>query len=283
MPDGKTIVGRDYSNSKSLVSEDITNNTSSQIGTLSSSIYSVIFDPKTRSLFAGDASGCLHMYQKSTDSDSFTLVKDFGNIGIGEIWSSTFVNDLAFFGGYNTYSLRAVMISEQRLVEGTLKTAFKNICSLETIKISKKQVLLSVAGYGPSYSSTSSDIYRVEASPEETQSEPETSQNESISQMETRRPGHSSFSEEIMLTLLSKVLAYVETLFREFTKQSKQNEKQVKGKYWLFTVTKVEQKDTVSESELTDKLQRIIKDFKLEAQGKKCFVYFHFFGGVPYL
>ena len=89
LPDGKTVVGADASNPSKLVSEDITTNTSRLIGTLSNTVYTVVFDPKSRSLFAGDHEGCLRMYQEKTTSGFFVLVKDFGNVGIGRIWSST--------------------------------------------------------------------------------------------------------------------------------------------------------------------------------------------------
>lgn len=103
-----------------------------------------------------------------------------------------------------------INVSEQRLVEGSLKTAFKNIFSLEILEANQRQVLLSVGGSSPLYSNCFSDIYRVEASPEESQSDYEGSEHEGVTQ---KKISTTHSSEDMMLTLLSRVLAYVETLF----------------------------------------------------------------------
>ena len=181
---------------------------------------------------------------------------------------------LGFFGGCGSYCLRVINVSEQRLVEGSLKTAFKNIFSLEILEANERQVLLSVGGSSPLYSNCSSDIYRVEALPEESRSDYEGSEHEGVTQ---KKISTTHSSEDMMLTLLSRVLAYVETLFREFTKQSNRNKNQGKGRFGVSTVTEVRNEDRVCEYELTNKLQRIIQDFEFQAQGKEKVVY-----SVPY-
>ena len=167
MPDGKTIVGRDAANEKRLVAEDITSNTITEIGTLSSTIYTVLYDPKSRSLFAGDKDGHLHQYacQKTGETYSFVLVKDHGDIGLGRLRSSELVGDLAIFGG-STACLAAVDIPKKELMTGTFKPAFSDIYSLQAYEVSKSSTLLSVGGYKPSYSSTVSDIFEVQTGKE---------------------------------------------------------------------------------------------------------------------
>ena len=60
MPDGKTIVGRDGADKTKLVAEDITKKKVTHIGTLTNQIRTLLYDPETRSLFAGDSNGYLH-------------------------------------------------------------------------------------------------------------------------------------------------------------------------------------------------------------------------------
>ena len=108
LPDSNTIVGAFGFNSNNLVSEDIITNKATWIATFSRRIYTVLYDPKTRSLFAGDHNGHLRQFQRSTDS--FTLTKNYGNLRISHLVSSTLAGDLAIFGGYNFW-FRAVKVS----------------------------------------------------------------------------------------------------------------------------------------------------------------------------
>ena len=162
MPDGKTIVGSYAKNSKELIAEDIVTNKVTHIGTLTDYIRTVLYDPETYSLFAGDFNGHLHQYkhQKTGDSGSFTLVKDYGNIGLGQLQSSELVGDVAIFGG-NDYCLGVVDVKKKELVEGTFETAFEYIESLQACKVSMTRTLLSVGGSFPSYSELRSDIFEV--------------------------------------------------------------------------------------------------------------------------
>ena len=158
------------SSQQNLVSEDLTTKVTTTIGTLSSNIKTVLYDLKTKSLFAGDIDGGLHQYQRSRDEDPFELVKDYGNIGIGSILSSCLCGDLAFFGGTGS-SLAAVKISEKKRVKGTFKTAISGILSLEAFRVSESRVLISVAGVNPFYLESLSDVLELEIEKEDTESE----------------------------------------------------------------------------------------------------------------
>ena len=252
LPNGKTLVG---SSGKNLVSEDLTTNNITTIGTMSSDILTVLYDPKTKSLFAGDGDGHLHQYQRSGDEDQFKLVKDYGDIGIGPIFSSCLCGDLAFFGGWGTSSLAAVKISEKKLVNGTFETAIGDIFSLEACRVSDSRVLVSVGGENPSYSESKSDILELKCEVEDTESEtqpqpqpqPESSQaqnkkskkykkaksqksktKKSQSQTQTdpitapppQIPANPNYSEKVLVDFMSKVLVYVQALFEDFVQKS---------------------------------------------------------------
>ncbi|MEL6805731.1 MAG: hypothetical protein AAFO91_18320, partial [Bacteroidota bacterium] len=63
LPDGKTLIGPDSSGTAKLVAEDLSTNKSRLIKTLGNFIRTVLYDPETRSLFAGDHDGHLLQFQ----------------------------------------------------------------------------------------------------------------------------------------------------------------------------------------------------------------------------
>ena len=220
---------------------------------MSNTIHTVLYDPKTKSLFAGDKIGNLHQYQRSRDEDPFELVKDHGDIGIGNIYSSCLYGDLAFFGGWSS-TLTAVRISEKKLVEGTFETAIRKVYSLEACRVSDSRVLISVGGGNPSYSESLSDVLEIKCEAEDSENESQTqsefiqkrtkkakkqSQNgpqklrtqtkntQTQIQTDTSIPSPTSplppdapYSERVLVDFMSKVLVYVQTLFEDFVQKS---------------------------------------------------------------
>ena len=229
MPDGKTIVGRDAGKDKKLVAEEITSNTITEIRRLSSTIKTVLYDPKTRSLFAGDGKGHLHQYHKTEDTTSFTLVKDHGDIGLDCLRSSALVGEVAIFGGSNS-RLVAVDIPSKELLIDKFKTAFRDIYFLQACEVSKSSIFLSVGGYKSSYSNSLSDIFEVETKEEAPASTIST-------ETETHQPKpalipdlYPQYSEKMVKSLLSDIFAYVDVLFRNFTRQYEARLQQTRGK-----------------------------------------------------
>ena len=82
LPDGKTVIGPDAQNEDKLVMEDITTKEVSEIGKHGKFIYTVLYHEESRSLLVGDHTGHVVQYQKKEDSNSFTKVKDYGDVGI---------------------------------------------------------------------------------------------------------------------------------------------------------------------------------------------------------
>ena len=154
LPDGKTIVGADGSDSEKLIVEDITEGNPKQIGTHGDFIQTVLFDSVTQSLLVGDFDGHVKQYKKV--DQSFTMVKDYGNVGVGDVVSSTQVGQFAIFGGYKRF-LVAIDISEQRVFPGHLKSPFKYTYSLQVCESEGSSVYLSMGGSSPEYSSDTSD------------------------------------------------------------------------------------------------------------------------------
>jgi WD40 repeat protein len=162
LPDGKTIIGVENKDSKKLFMEDITRNDTSayrQIATHGNTIYSVLYNPVSKTLFVGDGNGRVVQYQKGANQETWTMVKDYGDLGIGSILSVDQIGDVVVFGGPNTYSIRAINSVTMTLLPGTLKTAIRNVYSLRFCELPENKVYLSVCGQSPSYSNTQTDIY----------------------------------------------------------------------------------------------------------------------------
>ena len=154
LPDGKTIVGVDGSDLKKLMIEDITSRNPRPIGTNDGEISNVLFDSLTQSLLVGDFDGHLKQYKKV--NQSFTIVKDYGELDVGCVLSSTQVGRFAIFGG-NNRSLVAIDICEQQDCSGLIKSPFGWTNSLQVCEDVNSNVYLSLGGICPDYSSDASD------------------------------------------------------------------------------------------------------------------------------
>jgi hypothetical protein len=164
LPDGKTIIGVDYNNGYpyNLFMEDISRNDSSayrQIATHGTTILSVFYIPISKTLFVGDHNGRAVQYQEGANKETWTTVKDYGNLGIGPIDSVKQIGDVVIFGGRNNYSIKAINSVTKTLFPGTLKTAIKNVRSFQVCELPENKVYLSVCGQNPNYSNTQTDIY----------------------------------------------------------------------------------------------------------------------------
>ena len=158
LPDGKTVVGPDASDRTKLIMEDITQGNRTEIATHGGIILTLLFDPRTETLLVGDQSR--HVKQYKRENKSFTLIKDYGDVGVDWIWSSARVGEFAIFGGDNP-SLVAIAIKNQPLHKGVLKTAYKSVYSLQVCFTNNHKILLSVSGSDPNFSPDKSDLFDV--------------------------------------------------------------------------------------------------------------------------
>ena len=158
LPDGKTIVGPDGSDWNKLIVEDITLRNPTQIGTHGCSIITVLWNSLTQSLLVGDLKDEVKQYKKV--NHSFTMIKDYGYVGVDRVFSSTQLGRLAIFGGGDR-SLVVIDTSEQRICPGRLKSPFLKTYSLQICEGVGSKVYLSLGGYEPEYSWDASDFLDV--------------------------------------------------------------------------------------------------------------------------
>ena len=157
MPDGKTIVGVDLNTKNTLVNEDIRTNKSSTFGKHENDILTLLYNEVTASLFAGDFTGQIKQYKRGNSKQPFSLVKDYGNLGIGTVFSSTQVGRLALFGACKNY-LRGINIHERTLCKGQIRGPYFNTYSLQVCHGAGQKAYLSLGGSLPGYSSSKSDF-----------------------------------------------------------------------------------------------------------------------------
>jgi hypothetical protein len=98
---------------------------------------------------------------------SLKVVKNYGKIGVGEIFSIDIHGDLAVIGGNND-SFVIVNIKKREVVTKPKITAFGWIYSLRFCQV-KDKLLLIVGGKYPDYSQNKTDIFEIITEPQQPQ------------------------------------------------------------------------------------------------------------------
>ena len=160
LPDIKTIVGVSDNNVNTLFTEDITTNKVTPFGKHKQSIYTLLYDKVTESLFAGDSRGHVVQYKRGSNTSAFSLVKDYGNVDINEAFSCVKVGEYAVFSGFDIFFV-AINIRERRVCKEKIKSPFKYIYSLEVCHALDQKVYLSIGAENPNYSWKLTDLLDV--------------------------------------------------------------------------------------------------------------------------
>lgn len=158
LPDGKTVVGASWSDSKKVIMEDITSGKHTLVGTQEGPVKTVLFDGLTQTLLVGDQSGHVKQYKK--EEETFSLLKDFGNVGLDMVCSSAQVGRFAIFGG-DKGCLVVIDFENQKLLDGHVQTAQETIFSLQLCLTNSHRLFLSVGGDNLDFSSGKSNIFDV--------------------------------------------------------------------------------------------------------------------------
>ena len=147
-------------NGMTLTLENIVTNKASTFGNHEGIVKTLLYDEVTGSLFAGDYSGHIKQYKRGHGHSNFTLLKDYGDVGIDYIISSAQVGRLAFFGGRN-HSIVAINISERRVYKDTISSPFFCTFCFQVCHGLNDKVYLSVGGCVPEFSPSVSDLLDV--------------------------------------------------------------------------------------------------------------------------
>lgn len=240
LPDGKTIIGVESSTYKGLIMEDITQRSPVKIGVHSNYIRTVFYDQFSKTLFAGDENGHVIQYQRCEESGSFHLLKDYGNVGVGRIFCSAQVGGLAVFGGSNTYSIMAIDISQQTVVQGCVETAIRYIDSMQFCRVSRECNLLSVGGRNASFSESSLNIFEVKLLNNKRFKFLESSLEGSCkSKHKDALNKDFGWNSQILLdVILSSIKVYIKGLFQNFEKLCINQFKNQKSRFFIYKFMK---------------------------------------------
>ena len=158
LDDAENIIGVDEGNSSRLILE---NGSIVEFGEQNSYLHQILtlaYDKESRSLFSGDKKGHLVQYKVDTLNQTCDEVKNFGDLGIGVIISSSRFMEFVFFGG-STKKVRVLNLSTGELLPGHIETSIKEIYSLQVCVKSLEQIYLAVSGGFPDYSNDKTDLF----------------------------------------------------------------------------------------------------------------------------
>jgi hypothetical protein len=159
LPDQKTLIGVDKLDKKTLIMEDLTSDQPPVIiGKHSSFVYTLIFIEETNMLLVGDHGSNVIQYKLDPECNTWSIVKNYGNLGIFQVVSNTKIGQFVIFGGYGKSSLRVIDSNEMEMVGYPYETAIQNVLSLSICEVSPSQVYLSVSGSSSDYSKNCSNI-----------------------------------------------------------------------------------------------------------------------------
>ena len=143
-----------------LVIEDVNTGKVAFFGKHKDAVETLLYHKGTGCLFAGDSSGRIAQYKRSSRDSNFTLLKVYRDVGITGVYSSAKVGRFALFRCANR-TLVAIDIPERRLCEGQIQSPFCQTLSLQVCRGLGNKVYLSVGGYDPRYYSDVSDFLDV--------------------------------------------------------------------------------------------------------------------------
>ena len=157
LPDGNTLIGANYS---LLKSEDITGNRFKiVIDQKRNHISTIIFNLNLNLLLVGDEDGCLSQYGRNPSGD-FKKQKDYGDVGVGEIFDIDWSGNFAVVGGTKG-KISLIDMKKRKVIANGVRAAIGYIYFLRLCRISESEMHLAVGGGGKDYSKSKTDLFDV--------------------------------------------------------------------------------------------------------------------------
>lgn len=156
LPDGKTVIAVNHKNEQFLMAENFADVKSPVIvGKHDHLILTVALNRDCGLILVGDSSG--RVVQYAITNGIWRIQQVYGDIGVGEVWSSARVNHLVIFGG-NTGRFRVIDSRNRRVIKQPVLTAVKCIYSLSICR-RRESVMLAVSGRSYDFSGDKSDLF----------------------------------------------------------------------------------------------------------------------------
>ena len=163
LDDAKHVIGVDPFGGKFLILENIENGKSDKFEFIDfylNNFSTLFYDDKTGFLFSGDTEGQLNQYKVDTASKSCKKKKEYGNLCIGEIFSSHRFLHFVFFGG-SWGKIRVLDLSTGELLPGHLQTSMEWIYSLQVCVKNQDQIYLALSGFISKNSEDKTELFDI--------------------------------------------------------------------------------------------------------------------------
>ena len=158
--DETQIIGIDRDEFKRVKQETIQKHHSKCFGEQESNIQNVLFHKSSESLMVSGSAKKVVQLKKNETTYLWEEIKDFGDLGLKHVFSSTQIGHLAFFGGFNG-CFRVINVKTGEIVGSPFRTAVKSIYTMETCVASDSKVYLSVGGEKAKETAGLSDFFDI--------------------------------------------------------------------------------------------------------------------------
>lgn len=152
------VIGVDSGDLTRLILEDVSTGESVKFGAHTDVIYALAYHDDSNTLLVADKNSHVIEYRISLQDKSCTTVKEYGNIGIGSIYSSFIFLNFVFFAGTKK-KVRVFDLTCKKLLPGHIETAIGLIYSLQVCLVEKSRIYLAVSGAFPKYTPTKTDLF----------------------------------------------------------------------------------------------------------------------------
>lgn len=165
LPEKETIIAPSKSIfSHILVREERLNDNSKDIltffGESKSIVNSILYNPSLMALLACELSGNVIQYDLSQGRSNYKVVKNYGNLGMGQIHSCVNHGRFAFVAGEKSCFLVIDLFARQIVVE-KISSAIQKSSSMKICKVKKDTTLLCLSGINPNYSDSKTDVFDI--------------------------------------------------------------------------------------------------------------------------
>lgn len=158
LSDNNTIIAVDAEEQNLVMMEDITDEISHTcIGTHQEKIKTISINENRDRVLVGEHDG--HLTQYRMVDHFWSIEKEYGNVQVGNIMSSTIFGNLAVVGG-NKNKIRLVDLEKKEFVESPIETAIELIYSPQ-LCLDSRSVILTIGGLTPNYSKNKTDLFDV--------------------------------------------------------------------------------------------------------------------------
>ena len=166
LSDQATIVGVGNTDSTTIFKENIADHSVPVVSYAANTgqVNTLVVDEPNDMLFAGSSNhgrGQVMQYDLTTGQ----AVKNYDQIGIGSIQSSTRIGNIYLFGGFGSYQFAVIDSAIRRVVYNRVSTAIWSICSLETCYVQNKSheenILLFVTEECSDYTFDRTDVFDI--------------------------------------------------------------------------------------------------------------------------